>query len=182
MKTLDREQPKPDITSLDHLTVEQQLQLAAASISGTIESKLTAMAVATLVSRMMQLDEQDQHDLWSVIQDMQTVKSREDAKDSLDTIMEILQPACKLAAPVSMEDLSQGRSREGYESWLVWISEKLKDLRSAKGMTQEQLATASGIPQSHISRLERGHHSPSRKTLEKLAGALGVDVGTLAID
>jgi transcriptional regulator with XRE-family HTH domain len=52
----------------------------------------------------------------------------------------------------------------------------IKELQLKAGWTQEQLAAESGLPQSHISRLEAGKHSPSRATLEKIAKALGVDV------
>jgi transcriptional regulator with XRE-family HTH domain len=53
---------------------------------------------------------------------------------------------------------------------------RIKDLRVNAHLTQEELAELSGLPQSHISRLESGKHSPSRITLEKLAQALNVGV------
>jgi transcriptional regulator with XRE-family HTH domain len=43
-------------------------------------------------------------------------------------------------------------------------------------LTQEQLAAKSGLPQSHISRIENAKHSPSLATLQKIAAALGVPV------
>ncbi|MDM8008608.1 MAG: helix-turn-helix transcriptional regulator [Phycisphaerae bacterium] len=46
-------------------------------------------------------------------------------------------------------------------------------------MVKKALASKSGLPQSHISRLEAGRHSPSHKTLEKLASALAVPVNRL---
>ena len=46
-------------------------------------------------------------------------------------------------------------------------------------MTQGQLAAASGVPQSEISRIERGRTQPSIDRLRRLADALGVSV-TLA--
>jgi len=46
-------------------------------------------------------------------------------------------------------------------------------------MTQQQLAEKAGLPQSHISRLEAGMHSPSHKTLEKIAAAMEIAMGDL---
>ena len=59
------------------------------------------------------------------------------------------------------------------------IAERLKRLRAAASLTQEQLAKKSGLPQSHISRLEAAQHSPSFKTVTKLAEALDVSIDDL---
>jgi transcriptional regulator with XRE-family HTH domain len=46
-------------------------------------------------------------------------------------------------------------------------------------MTQVELAQRSSLPQSHISRLEAGKHSPTQTTLEKLAQALDANLSDL---
>jgi DNA-binding XRE family transcriptional regulator len=56
------------------------------------------------------------------------------------------------------------------------IAARLKALRNTANLTQKQLAEKSGLPQSHISRLEAGQHGPSLKTVLKLASALGVSL------
>jgi len=43
-------------------------------------------------------------------------------------------------------------------------------------MTQKQLAAASGVRQSEISRIESGHANPTLKTMSALARALGAEV------
>jgi DNA-binding XRE family transcriptional regulator len=43
-------------------------------------------------------------------------------------------------------------------------------------MTQQQLAIASGIHQSEISRIETGNGNPTLKTLGALTSALGVEL------
>ena len=43
-------------------------------------------------------------------------------------------------------------------------------------MTQQQLAAASGIHQSEISRIESGHGNPTLKTIGALARALGAEL------
>ena len=50
--------------------------------------------------------------------------------------------------------------------------------RALSGMSQKQLAAATGIDQSDISKIERGVANPSVSTLERIAKALG---GQLAI-
>lgn len=48
--------------------------------------------------------------------------------------------------------------------------------RQALHMTQQQLAAASGIRQSEISRIESGHGNPTLKTIGALARALGAEL------
>ncbi|MFZ2006632.1 MAG: helix-turn-helix transcriptional regulator [Stellaceae bacterium] len=52
-------------------------------------------------------------------------------------------------------------------------AQKLAALRSAAGETQRQLATRLRMTESMISRLERGDHVPSLKTLSRVAQAYG---------
>jgi DNA-binding XRE family transcriptional regulator len=47
-------------------------------------------------------------------------------------------------------------------------------------MTQQQLAAASGIHQSEISRIESGNGNPTLKTLGALTSALGVQLSIAA--
>ncbi len=55
----------------------------------------------------------------------------------------------------------------------------LPRLRTAKGMTQRQLAKEAGISQSTLALIERGHRKAYLLTLSKLAAALEVDVDVL---
>lgn len=55
---------------------------------------------------------------------------------------------------------------------------KLKEIRKAKGLNQDQLAELTGINKVQISRIERGNISIANITFSnalKLADALGVD-------
>ena len=56
------------------------------------------------------------------------------------------------------------------------LASDLIGCRLALQMTQQQLATASGIRQSEISRIESGHANPTLKTMSALARALGAEV------
>lgn len=55
------------------------------------------------------------------------------------------------------------------------IGKRIQQRREQLGLTQEELADASGLRQSIISRLERGtRKNPSADTVRRLARALGV--------
>ncbi|AKX95755.1 transcriptional regulator [Moorella thermoacetica] len=49
-------------------------------------------------------------------------------------------------------------------------------LRLDYGLTQEELAQKTGVPQSVISRLESGRHLPSLRSLEKISKKLGLQI------
>lgn len=57
----------------------------------------------------------------------------------------------------------------------------LRSLRERRGFTQIQLAAKSGLPQAHISKLERltMRRGPTFDTVVALATALGVEPGRL---
>ena len=60
------------------------------------------------------------------------------------------------------------------------IAERVRQLREKKGMTQKQLAEASGITQASMSRIESGIvKQPRHEALKGLAVALGVTVDYL---
>ena len=80
--------------------------------------------------------------------------------------------------PLTHDDEDESGPKQ-YPKWKNWIAEKVRDLRKKKKWTQEDLAAKSDLPQSHISRIERAVHSPSRQTVKKLAKAFGIDVGKL---
>lgn len=52
---------------------------------------------------------------------------------------------------------------------------RLRELRTAAGLSQKQLADKTGMVTDFISRLERGERSPSWETVLALCAALGVE-------
>ena len=56
------------------------------------------------------------------------------------------------------------------------VGPKLRELREAAKLTQEDLAHEAGISTSTLSRIERGTYQPRLDTLDKLAQALKVSV------
>ena len=55
--------------------------------------------------------------------------------------------------------------------------EDLRRMRKEAGLTQVGLAKASGVDRATINKVEQGKRSPSIETLEKLARALGAEIG-----
>lgn len=54
------------------------------------------------------------------------------------------------------------------------IGQRIAQIRTAKGMTQLQLAEAAGLAQSNIARIEAGRYSTGLDILAKIGDALGV--------
>lgn len=54
------------------------------------------------------------------------------------------------------------------------LGRRIQMLRKEKGLTQEQLAETANLSVDAISGIERAAFSPSLKTIERLASALGV--------
>jgi transcriptional regulator with XRE-family HTH domain len=63
-------------------------------------------------------------------------------------------------------------SKVGQPEVLGSLGIRLQKIRIQRGFTQQGLGDRSGIPGSHISRIENGHRLPSLETLERLAAAL----------
>ena len=59
------------------------------------------------------------------------------------------------------------------------LGEKLKEIRTEKGMSQGDIAKKLSVHRSYISGIERGIRNPTVKNVERLADALGVDVSKL---
>ncbi len=59
---------------------------------------------------------------------------------------------------------------------------RLRALRDARGLTQEQLAEMAGLDRTYIGDAELGKRNPSLKSIDKLARALGADLLALLSD
>jgi transcriptional regulator with XRE-family HTH domain len=62
------------------------------------------------------------------------------------------------------------------------VAERIKKIRKAKGITQEQLADMAGLNRTHLYRLESGKQSMTLRTLKIVADALSVRVRELVKD
>ncbi|WP_342416105.1 helix-turn-helix transcriptional regulator [Paenibacillus sp. FSL R10-2782] len=59
------------------------------------------------------------------------------------------------------------------------VGERIRTIRKAKGLTQQQLAELSGLDDSYIGSVERGERNFSIDTLEKVLTALNVSISEL---
>jgi transcriptional regulator with XRE-family HTH domain len=73
----------------------------------------------------------------------------------------------------SREDLAHRRRFNDSAALAAHCAHQLLELRAHTGETQKQLAERLEMTESMISRLERGDHVPSLKTLCRIADAFG---------
>ena len=73
-------------------------------------------------------------------------------------------------------DTKESRERRAVFARAYTIAMQLVALREKRGLTQTELAERSGVPQSEISRIERGYVHPTERTLVRLADALDADL------
>ncbi len=59
------------------------------------------------------------------------------------------------------------------------LGARIKELRKAKGLSQDELSEKINIDPKHLSRIEVGKSYPSLDTLEKTANALNVEIKEL---
>ena len=70
--------------------------------------------------------------------------------------------------------------------WLKWMKaiekqfgKKVRELRQAKGLSQEELAFKVGVHRTYLGGIERGERNPSLKNIAAIAGALGISLSEL---
>lgn len=73
---------------------------------------------------------------------------------------------------LSETDLSDIERRISIERGLLAIAIAVREARTTKGFSQEDLASRAKVTQAEISRIETGRFSPRLETLVKLAQAL----------
>ncbi|HUG35817.1 MAG TPA: helix-turn-helix domain-containing protein [Candidatus Limnocylindrales bacterium] len=62
---------------------------------------------------------------------------------------------------------------------MISLGQRIKALRAERVLQQRQLAEKAGLTPSMLSQIESGRLTPSLHTLGKVAGALGVSIGSL---
>lgn len=138
--------------------------------SMSLEEKTIALAVSVVIDRIMHLSKEDRDDLFTLVKELACATTDEDRFGICDTMVEILDGK---SSSIELADLTSTQTPERLTKWNEWVSKRIRDARTQAGRTQEQLAAETGLPQSHISRIENAKHSPARATIEKIAKALG---------
>lgn len=67
----------------------------------------------------------------------------------------------------------------GHQDLGTLVRERLRKLRTARGLTQDALCERAGISRDAVTRIEGGSRVPTIDTLERLGKALGVSVSEL---
>lgn len=62
---------------------------------------------------------------------------------------------------------------------VVRLGKRIRELRSAEGLTQDKFAEKVGISSKYLGEVERGEANVSVQILENIANALTVDMGAL---
>lgn len=57
---------------------------------------------------------------------------------------------------------------------------RVRELRKAKGLSQEAFAARCGLDRTYISGIERGNRNVALRNIEVIAKALGITIGELA--
>ena len=140
------------------------------------EAALT-MAIGIIVERVSRLPAEDRQDLYDLVKGLAEASQPEEVEAIRVAMREILEQVPSGSRGISQND--EEPRHENLQKWVDFISKKVEEKRKAKGLTQMELAEKSGLPQSHISRIERARLSPSRATLEKLAAAMDMPISDL---
>jgi len=59
------------------------------------------------------------------------------------------------------------------------FGKKVRELRQAKGLSQEELAFKVGVHRTYLGGIERGERNPSLKNIAAIAEALGISLSEL---
>lgn len=59
------------------------------------------------------------------------------------------------------------------------IGQRIRELRTERGLSQEDIERSTGMVRTYVSRVECGHTVPSVESIERFAGALGIQVHEL---
>jgi DNA-binding XRE family transcriptional regulator len=125
-----------------------------------------------LSGKITGLSKEGLEDLSGLLNELKSCEKEEERKEIEEAVREIIFP--ELIGQLNYGEAGSIHQADKLEARKARISRKVKELRRQSGMTQQELAEKSGLPQSHISRLEKGVHSPSYKTMERIANVFGV--------
>ncbi|HEV3166322.1 MAG TPA: helix-turn-helix transcriptional regulator [Isosphaeraceae bacterium] len=141
----------------------------------TVKSAILALSI--LIDRIGTLPKADRDDLFELLQEWRNANTTEEQRSIRRAMEEILAqvPLTTRSFPMP-EDVVLTR---GLKAWAEHVGKRVRELREGVGWIQADLAKASGLPQSHISRIENAEHSPTNFTLQKIAKAFGVSVGEI---
>lgn len=140
--------------------------------------------VQELVERVLRLPRRKLDRVAELQQLFVAAADDEERQEIVNAVMEIVQSsATDMKWPRGpdelLDDTVSSEAARRVESYRRKVGQNIKRARKAKKWTQDELATAAGIPQPHVCRLEQGRHAATDTTIERIAAALGVPAGQL---
>lgn len=128
-----------------------------------------ACALTVLLDRTRRLSRDDRDDLFALLP-LLSADGEEEREAAVRAVREILEQS-----PVEVLPMESGEPESAVlRRWKTRVGRRIREARERAGLTQIQLARRSGLPQSHISRIENAEHGPTALTREKIAVALGL--------
>ena len=140
--------------------------------SMSIERASVSMAVGIVMDRVSRLNKHDQNDLFRLANARPLAKTEAEQEAIYGAMLEIFEQDSGSARAMPQSSVDAGQK---LAKWKRHVADRVKELRAAAKLTQEDLARKADLPQSHVSRIEQAHLTPSSKTIDKLATALGVE-------
>lgn len=140
--------------------------------------------ITQVAERLATLTTEKQERCYRLWQMMKDANSSEDRSEIASAILEIAHPALIDLPwkPGAVGDMNEGVSKESLKKLVSYrkkLGARVKTRREKLGLTQVQLAEKSKLPQSHISRIEKGKHASTDITIQRLADALDTSPGKL---
>ncbi len=75
-----------------------------------------------------------------------------------------------------VDDLDTKQKRKEKQEFAQKIGDHLKNIRAAKGISQEKLSMDAGYYHTYVNKIERGKYSPSLHTIWRLSRKLGLSL------
>ena len=144
--------------------------------SMSIERASVSMAVGIVMDRVSRLDKHDQNDLFRLAKALPTARTDPEQEAIYGAMLEILEQDGGSVKAMPEPGVDAGKR---VTKWKRHVADRVKELRTAAKLTQDDLARKAELPQSHVSRIEQAHLAPSSKTIDRLAAALGVEPGKI---
>ena len=142
-----------------------------------LEYQVIAMALPILLDRIQGLSKEDRDSLFELMKELPSAADHEDREGISRAMLEILDCRAASIEKLNLTDAAQPDAAQrpaALKKWVDFVSQSVKKFREAEGLTQAELSKRSGLPQSHLSRIETGKISPSKHTLEKISKALNI--------
>lgn len=131
------------------------------------------MAIQLVRESYRQLGSEDRKDVNELLAELAQARDANAIEDIFDALRELLDTKPQEVFTVPLDKIGD---TNGIENWMSYIATRVKKAREEAGLTQLQLAEITGIQQAHLSRIENAQHSPTHRTLMKIAKALKKEV------